>query len=72
MINAVNEMITQKTIDQYKIIENKYEILCYYLQNYFSAGRDVMLKEDVELIISSLNKIYLCTTTEQDTIEDEE
>ena len=72
MINAVNEMITQKTIDQYKIIENKYEILCYYLQNYFSTGRDVMLKEDVELIISSLNKIYLCTTTEQDTIEDEE
>lgn len=72
MINAMNEVITQKTTDQYKIIEDKYETLCYYLQNFFSVGHDVMLKEDVDLIISSLNKIYLCTTTEQDTIEDEE
>ena len=72
MINAMNEIIMQKTTDQYKIIEDKYEILCYYLQNFFSAGHDVMLKEDVDLIINSLNKIYLCTSTEQDIIEDVE
>lgn len=72
MISAVNELMNQKTTDQYKIIEDKYETLCYYLQNFFSAGHDVMLKEDVDLIINSLNKIYLCTTTEQNIIEDEE
>ena len=72
MINAVNEIMREKTNDQYKIIENKYEILCYYLQNFFAAGRDVMLKEDVDIIISYLNKTYLCTTTEQNIIEDEE
>ena len=72
MISAVNELMNQKTTAQYKIIEDKYETLCYYLQNFFSAGHDVMLKEDVDLIINSLNKIYLCTTTEQNIIEDEE
>lgn len=72
MINAMNEVITQKTTDQYKIIEDKYETLCYYLQHFFSAGHDVMLKEDIDLIINSLNKTYLCTSTEQDIIEDVE
>lgn len=72
MINVVNEIMHEKTNDQYKIIENKYEILCYYLQNFFAAGHDVMLKEDVDLIISSLNKFYLCTSIEEDTIENEE
>lgn len=72
MINAVNDVMTQKTTDQYKIIEDKYETLCYYLRNFFLTGHDVMLKEDVDLIIYSLNKIYLCTSTEQDIIEDVE
>ena len=72
MVNALNEAITDKTITQYKIIEDKYEILCYYLQNFFADGREVMLKEDVDLIISSLNKIYLCTSTEEDITKDAE
>ncbi len=72
MVNALNEAITDKTITQYKIIEDKYEILCYYLRNFFADGREVMLKEDVDLIISSLNKICLCTAAEEDITKEAE
>lgn len=56
MINAVADVLSQKTIDQYKIIESKYLILKRYLRLYTDKQR-LLSKEDVELIINALEGI---------------
>lgn len=53
MINAVNEVISQKTTNQYMIIESKYEILKNYLHLFFK-DHCAMSKDDADLIINSL------------------
>ena len=57
MINTVNEVLSQKTIDQYKIIEEKYLILRRYLTLFFESNI-LMSKKDVDLIMKSLEKLY--------------
>lgn len=54
MINEFTQAISDKTKDQYKIIENKYEILKRYIKIYFD-NHSLMSKEDAELILKSLD-----------------
>lgn len=58
MIDTLNNVVNNKSIDTYKIIEDRYNILLRYLLKYFDS-HDVMIREDVELIIQSLeNKSF--------------
>ena len=61
MINAVSEVMSQKTINQYMIIESKYEILKNYLNLYFKE-HSYMDKKDIDLIIDSLEGNITKTT----------
>ena len=54
MINAVAETMSQKTISQYKIIEEKYAILERYLELFFKK-HNLMSKEDIDLILMALS-----------------
>lgn len=56
MINTVSELLSQKTIDQYKIIESKYLILKRYLRLYVD-NHTLLNKEDIDIIIKSLDSI---------------
>ena len=62
MINAVNQLMNQKTVDQYKVIEEKYLILKRYLKLYFDE-HTYMMKEDVNLILKALDSDLLETIT---------
>lgn len=55
MFNSIVDTITEKTTDQYKIIEDKYITLKRYLKLFFNNNR-FMTKEDAELIIQALDK----------------
>lgn len=58
MIDTLNNIVNNKSIDTYKIIEDRYNILLRYLLKYFDS-HDVMIREDIELIIQSLeNKSF--------------
>lgn len=39
MINAVNEVMNDKTISQYKIIEDRYELLKKFLRSLINENR---------------------------------
>lgn len=54
MINAISDVICQKTIDQYKIIEDRYLTLKRYLRLYTDKHR-LLSREDLELIIKALD-----------------
>ena len=54
MINAVSETLSQKTITQYRIIEERYEILQRYLKLFIKKNR-FMEKDDLELILMALS-----------------
>ena len=55
MFNSIVDTITEKTIDQYKVIEDKYVTLRRYLILFFNNNR-FMTKEDAELITQALDK----------------
>lgn len=58
MMDTINNVINNKSIDTYKIIEDRYNILLRYLLKYFDS-HDVMTRIDAELIIQSLeNKSF--------------
>lgn len=58
MMDTINNVINNKSIDTYKIIEDRYNILSRYLLKYFDS-HDVMTRQDAELIIQSLeNKSF--------------
>ncbi len=58
MNDAINNFVNNKSIDTYKIIESKLNILERYLIIFFKK-HDFMLKEDMELILQSIeNKTY--------------
>ena len=58
MMDTINNVINNKSIDTYKIIEDRYNTLSRYLLKYFDS-HDVMTRQDVELIIQSLeNKSF--------------
>ncbi len=56
MINTVSDLLSQKTIDQYKVIESKYLILKRYLRLYVD-NHTLLNKEDIDIIIKSLDGI---------------
>jgi hypothetical protein len=68
MINVVNEVLQQKTIDQYKIIEDRYETLKKYLRLYAEKHR-LMSREEIELIIKALEDEPIEETKEEETNE---
>ena len=58
MMDTINNVINNKSIDTYKIIEDRYNTLSRYLLKYFDS-HDVMTRQDAELIIQSLeNKSF--------------
>lgn len=58
MIDTINNVINNKSIDTYKIIEDRYNTLSRYLLKYFDS-HDFMTRQDAELIIQSLeNKSF--------------
>lgn len=58
MMDTINNVINNKSIDTYKIIEDRYNTLLRYLLKYFDS-HDVMTRQDAELIIQSLeNKSF--------------
>ena len=66
MINAISEVMSQKTIDQYKIIESKYGIL-----KRFIAKANTL--DEVKMLVDSLDEtIYSCFKTESFSEENEE
>lgn len=66
MINAISEVMSQKTIDQYKIIESKYGIL-----KRFIAKANTL--DEVKMLVDSLDEpIYSCFETESFSEENEE
>ena len=54
MLNAIIEAATEKTKDQYKVIEAKYEILKRYLKEFFDHHYS-MNAADVDLILKTLD-----------------
>ena len=54
MFNQVAEALTEKTIDQYKIIENEYIILKNYLRTILEKKPYSISKDDIELILDTL------------------
>lgn len=79
MLNVFNEVMKQKTIDQYKVIEEKYLILKRYLILYLEDNT-IMSKKDLEIILKALDneplepitKVYDPIETEDAIKEDEE
>ena len=53
MINAVSELVNQKTTDQYKIIEDRYLTLKRYLRLYCEK-HNLITSEEIEMIIKAL------------------
>lgn len=54
MIDTINNVVNNKSIDSYKIIEDRYLTLKRYLQLFFQ-NKDNMSKEDVDLILIALD-----------------
>lgn len=54
MFNQVAEALTEKTIDQYKIIENEYIILKNYLRTILEKKPYSISNDDIELILDTL------------------
>lgn len=54
MINAVSEVLNQKTIDQYKIIEDRYLTLKRYLM-LCCEKHSLVTSEEIEMIIKALD-----------------
>ena len=74
MINAVSEIISQKTTDQYKIIEEKYLILKRYLKLHF-IEHTYLMEEDILLILRALDgeqTLYNFNEEATEEIEEEE
>lgn len=66
MINAISEVMSQKTIDQYKIIESKYGIL----KRFITKANTL---DEVKMLVASLDEpIYSCFKTESFSEENEE
>ncbi|MBQ9607808.1 MAG: hypothetical protein IJV15_00015 [Lachnospiraceae bacterium] len=59
------EVLTDKSKDNYKIIEDRYLTLKFYLINFFQQN-DVLLERDVELILNSLEKMPIKKVTENE------
>jgi len=53
MMDVISNAINDKTIDTYKILEDRYKTLLRYLLKFFDTNT-FMTKEDVELIVQSL------------------
>lgn len=64
-MNELIEVMTEKSKDQYKIIEDRYYTLRRYLRNWFEHN-SCMKKEDAELILDSLEPIYCEDVEESD------
>ena len=54
MINAVTEVLNNKTIDQYKIIEDRYLTLKRYIRLQMQR-HSYISTEDLEMILKSLD-----------------
>lgn len=65
MINAISDVMSQKTIDQYKIIEDRYLTLKRYLRLYTDKHR-LISREDIELIIKALDNETIEETKERE------
>lgn len=53
MVNAIVEALTDKTKDQYKVIEERYEILKRYLKEFFEQHYQ-MTAADVKVILAAI------------------
>lgn len=75
MLNAVSELVTQKTQDQYKIIEDRYLTLKKFITLWFE-NHDVLRKEEAEIIVKALDTSLVTAikpvTNEVDDAENEE
>lgn len=64
MIDTLNNVINNKSIDTYKLIENRYIILKRYLRNLIKNNRlDI---QNVECILDSLEPLCLFSTIQED------
>ena len=52
-MDVISNAINDKTIDTYKILEDRYKTLLRYLLKFFDTNT-FMTKDDVELIVQSL------------------
>lgn len=69
MLNAIYEAATEKTKDQYKVIEAKYEILKRYLKEFFDHHYQ-MSAADVDLILKALDPPNIeCVESEEELLE---
>ena len=75
MLNAVSELVTQKTSDQYKIIEDRYLTLKRFITLWFE-NYDVLRKDEAEIIVKALDNSPVTAiklvTNEVDNDENEE
>lgn len=55
MINTIAEAVNEKTKDQYKIIESKYEILKRYLRLHFEKQSSLLTESEIEVILQALD-----------------
>lgn len=69
MLNALYEAATEKTKDQYKVIEAKYEILKRYLKEFFNYHYQ-MSATDVDFILKVLDPPNIeCVESEEELSE---
>ena len=69
MLNAIYEAATEKTKDQYKVIEAKYEFLKRYLKEFFDHHYQ-MSAADVDLILKTLDPPNIaCVESEEELSE---
>ena len=69
MLNAIYEAATERTKDQYKVIEAKYVILKRYLKEFFDHHYQ-MSAADVDLILKTLDPPNIeCVESEEELSE---
>ncbi len=72
MVNAMVEALTDKTKDQYKVIEERYNILKRYLKEFFEHHYQ-MTAADVDLILRAIEpSVIVEFENNEDTEEDED
>ena len=64
MIDTLNNVINNKSIDTYKMIEDRYNILRRYLRNLIEENRlDI---QNVECMLDSLEPPKICLAIQKD------
>lgn len=68
MINTIVEQFTNKTIDQYKVLEDRYYTLRRFLVSWFSA-HDTLNETEVTIILDALEPFEVLQEEEIQTEE---